>query len=168
MVGILAREESEMGSYTDTLNRLFPWGCETESEVIAELVRRVIASEDDMEKLRGAVISDAVRLNAHAEDITELTRRIDELGIRLGAHEGVVFAELSRRTEELAEQVARHRQDREGDWARVAVRVAMLAERIEKLAERVEGLAPAADTEFLAERLLSLKRRIEKLEERED
>lgn len=140
-------------SYADTLK-----GCETESEVITELVQRVIALEDDMEKLRGAVISDAVRLNAHAEDITEhahcletLEQEHTKLSRHLGKMAGLwnsADVSLAHRIEELEEKQCNLYADR-------VFAVNGLAQRINTLAE---------NEEFLAERLLSQKRRIEQLE----
>jgi len=55
-------------SYTDTLNDLFPWGCETESEVITELVRRLDALKDEtaewIDALQGTDAARHARLDA--------------------------------------------------------------------------------------------------------
>ena len=45
-------EPAEAESYTDTLNRLFPWGCDTASEIITELARRLQQLEFDQEARR--------------------------------------------------------------------------------------------------------------------
>lgn len=59
---------AEAESYTDTLNDLFPWGCETESEVITELVRRLDALKDEtagwIDALQGTDAARHARLDA--------------------------------------------------------------------------------------------------------
>lgn len=66
-------EPAEAESYTDTLNDLFPWGCETESEVITELVRRLNALDKDVRLI-------VALCNAHVRDTHDvLEERVERL-----------------------------------------------------------------------------------------
>lgn len=78
-----------MESYTDVLNRLFPWGCETESEVIEELTervtqvaetaRRVTDLQCGIEKLRDRLSTDTLALAFRIEELAQRVEKLERL-----------------------------------------------------------------------------------------
>jgi len=66
-------------SYTDTLNDLFPWGCETESEVITELVRRLDALADHISNLECGLRLQMERQGALAKRVARLEKWVKRL-----------------------------------------------------------------------------------------
>lgn len=83
-------------SYADTLNRLFPWGCETEGEVIAELVRRV----EELNGRRDSFIPIKTHLASRQTVLEGRVDELDEAALELARY----INRLARRIEKLEER----------------------------------------------------------------